>query len=105
MYDVPFNMKTSWSYECPITGKAFEFTRAQASRKEAFAAQQRHTAVEIQRLERAAGRRMSYRELVQTGRLEREQAEAEEASAQPQETEKPHPLFEAMVKQAFPNAC
>ncbi|HEY4761929.1 MAG TPA: hypothetical protein VIH42_15230 [Thermoguttaceae bacterium] len=74
MNKVPYNMRDNFSYECPLSGKTFEFTRDKTSQNEAFAAQQAHTATEMQRLERLAGRRLNYRDLIRSSRMEREQA-------------------------------
>ena len=79
---IPYNMKNNWSYECPVTGKTFEFNRGRTSKKEAFAAQQAHTAAESQRLERLAGRQLSFRELIRSSRVEREQAAASAKAAE-----------------------
>ena len=100
---IPYNMNSNGSYECPITGKTFEFTQDKASKREAFSAQQIHTGAEIQRLERLAEKTLSYRELLRAGRMEREQAAA--VDAKPKEAPKPAPLSEAIWKTAVPYAC
>ena len=110
MLNVPYDMNTNFSYQCPITGKTFEFSRDMASKKEAFASQQLHTAGHIQRLEQAAGKDLSYRELIRASRLEREQAAAaakaaEGAVKEAEEAPKPDPFSEAILKTAFPYAC
>ena len=90
---VPYDMSSNFCYQCPITGKEFEFSQDKASKKDAFAAQQLHTGGHIQRLEQAAGREMTYRELIRAGCMERQQAAAaakEEAVVEkPQETGDP----------------
>ena len=105
---VPYDMNTNFSYQCPITGKTFEFSRDMASKKEAFASQQLHTAGHIQRLEQAAGKELTYLELIRAGRVEREQAAvaakaaemktAEETAKKPQERD---PFVEAILGGRF----
>ena len=103
MNQIPYNMNNNFSYQCPMTGKTFEFSRDKASKNEAFAQQQVHTGGEIQRLERLAGRQLSFRELVRSSRVEREQAAASakaEATAAEEAAKKPqgvHPLVEAIL--------
>ena len=90
MYRIPYGMRTNWSYECPLTGKAFDFTRA--TKREAFVAQQAHTAGEIRRLEQLAGRELTYRELMRAGWMERQAAavaKAAEAKAVEETAKKP----------------
>lgn len=105
---VPYDMNTNFSYQCPITGREFTFSRDTASKKEAFHQQQLHTAGHIQRLEQAAGKELSYRELIRAGRMEREQAaaaakeaEAQEATAKPEEA-KPDPFVEQIFQSVTP---
>lgn len=95
MYQIPYNMTNSFCYQCPLTGKTFEFSRDKASKKEAFAAQQVHTGGEIQRLERLAGKQLSFRELIRSSQLERQQAAASvkaEATAAEEAVQKPQGL-------------
>ena len=106
MVNVPYDMTSNWCYQCPITGKTFDFSRDRASKKEAFAAQQLHTAGHIQRLKQAAGKELSYRELIRAGRMEREQAaatekRAAEEPAKPEEA-KPDPFVEQIFRSVTP---
>jgi hypothetical protein len=94
-------MKTNLSYACPLTGKTFAFTRDRASKQAAFAQQQAHTSGEIQRLERLAGRQLSFRELIRVSRVEREQAAAKAAETPSKVPEAPKPdPFVAQIFQA-----
>lgn len=116
MSSIPSSMASNFSYECPYSGKAFAFTREKGSRQAALAAQQAHTAAEIQRLERQAGRTLSHRELFQAGWTERQQAAAAAKDAEAKAAEeaaakaaKPKeaptdPLSVALMKTAFPYA-
>ena len=101
---VPYNMNSNWSYECPVTGKTFEFNRGNTSKQEAFAQQQAHTAAEIQRLERLAGRQLSFRDLIRSGRVEREQAAVKpvETPAKEPEAPKPDPFVEQIYQGVTP---
>jgi hypothetical protein len=107
MYQVPFSMTSNFSYQCPLTGETFEFTRDKRSKSEAFAQQQAHTAAEIQRLERLAGRELSFRELIRSSRIEREQAAAKatETPAKQPEAPKPDPLVEQIFQGVTPYMC
>jgi len=107
MYQTPYNMTSNWTYECPLTGKTFEFNRE--TKRDAFAAQQAHTSAAIQRLERLAGRQLSFRELIRASRTECEQAKATEATEQPAKQPQDKSVGDligaALLKTAFPHAC
>ena len=98
-------MSNNWTYECPLTGKTFAFSQHdKASMREALAAQQVHTAAEMQRLERQAGRRLTYRETLHASWMERKAKEVEQKETPPEApkpTDEPHPLARHIYQQAF----
>ncbi len=111
MHDLS-SMSAMNEFQCPLTRKVFPFVlRDSASRKEALAQQKIHTQAEVQRLERLAGRELSYRELLRAADQKRAQAAAKEAEAAEEAVKKPQEksagdlLGDAMMKTAFPHAC
>jgi hypothetical protein len=102
--NIPSSMKDNWTYECPLTGKTFGFSQGdKASKREALAAQQAHTGAETQRLERLAGRQLTYREWIHSSRMERTNAATKEAAQPetPKPADEPHPFVKHVYEQAF----
>jgi hypothetical protein len=86
----PSSMSAMNEFQCPLTGKKFPFIlRDRASRKEALAQQQAHTGGVIQRLERLAGKKLSYREQRQEAQREQAAAKLAEAKAAEEAAKKP----------------
>ena len=109
MNEAPYLMSSNCEFQCPLSGEKFAFTpRDNESRRAAYGQQQAHTAAEIQRLERLAGRQLTHRELVQAARCEKAAAKpVAEPAAEPenQEERKRHPFSEAVLKEMFPHGC
>ena len=97
----PYSMSAMNEFQCPLTKKIFPFVlRDNASRKEALAQQQAHTGAEVQRLERLAGRKLNYRELLKAADRERVAAKVAEMKAAEEVAKKPQgldPLVEAIL--------
>ena len=106
--DRPCSMHSMNEFQCPFSKKVFPFIlRDNASRREALTQQQAHTGAEIQRLERQAGRRLDYRELLQSSQVEREQAAALARAAAMEAATKPtdrEPFAEGVRGSCFTNA-